>query len=152
MITGEPKRASLSAILPEGQLVDRSWLESRGFKRPDVDYYLRSGNLQPVSHGLYRRAGEALKWQHVVYSLQELGKDIHVGGHAALAEGGFDHYLKMTNKMVDLFSAENLPKWVEHWKEQNASDYGFLTNKRRWLKDTPKELITSLRRIFIVIM
>jgi len=143
MITGEPKRASLSTILPEGQLVDRGWLESHGFKRPDVDYYLRSGNLQPVSHGLYRRIGDVLKWQHVVYSLQELGRNIHIGGHATLVEGGFDHYVKMTNKTVDLFSAENLPKWVDTWKEKNGSDYGFRTYKRSWLKDTPKELITT---------
>lgn len=143
MVAGEHKKASLFTILPDGQLVDRKWLKSRGFKRTDVDYHLRSGNLQAVAHGLYRREGADLKWQHVVYSLQELGQNVHVGGHAALTESGFDHYLKMTNKTITLFCAENLPKWVNEWKELQDSDYEFLSYKCSWLENIPKELITT---------
>lgn len=143
MVAGEHKRASLLAILPEGQLVDRKWLKSQGFKRTDVDYHLRSGNLQAVTHGLYRRIGPSLKWQHIVYSLQELGKDVHVGGHAALAESGLGHYVKMTNKTIDLFSAEKLPKWVDEWKKLKNSDYELLSYKCNWLANIPGELITT---------
>ena len=58
----------------------RAWLAVRGFKRPLVDYYLRSGALVPVARGAYRRPGPPLKWEHVVYSLQELGYASMWGG------------------------------------------------------------------------
>jgi hypothetical protein len=69
-----PKQAaSLEQCLPEGQLVNRAWAREHGFSRPRVDYALRTGKLEPVAHGVYRRPGPALKWEHVVYSLNEMG-------------------------------------------------------------------------------
>ena len=64
---------SLEQTLPEGQLVNRAWLRARGFNRPRVDYALRAGKLTAVAHGIYRRPGPALKWEHVVYSLNQMG-------------------------------------------------------------------------------
>ena len=34
--------ATLDFALPEGLLVDRAWLKSRGIENTTVDYYLRS--------------------------------------------------------------------------------------------------------------
>jgi len=64
---------SLEQSLPEGQLVNRAWLLARGFNRPRVDYALRAGKLESVAHGVYRRPGPSLKWEHVVFSLNEMG-------------------------------------------------------------------------------
>ena len=75
---------SLEDQLPDGLVVDRTWLSERGFERPLVDYYLRSGALKPVARGAYRRPGPPLKWEHVVYSLGQLGDSVHVGGRTAL--------------------------------------------------------------------
>ena len=66
-------KPSLEQTLSEGQLVNRDWLLKRGFNRPRVDYFLRSGKLEPVAHGVYRRPGPPLKWEHMVYSLKEMG-------------------------------------------------------------------------------
>ena len=77
-------RENLERTLPEGLLVNRKWLKEKGFMRPLVDYYLRSGALEAVVRGVYRRPGPPLKWQHVVYSLTVMGHFVHVGGRSAL--------------------------------------------------------------------
>ena len=81
-------RQPIESCLPEGQIVDRDWLKRHGFERPLVDYYLRSGALEAVARGVYRRPGPPLKWEHVVYSLQALGYPVHVGGRSALEFAG----------------------------------------------------------------
>jgi len=100
----------LARSLPEGLLVSRDWLYTHGFTRPNVDSYLRSGKLQAVTRGVYRRPGPPLKWEHVVYSLRVLGYSVHVGGRSALEMQGFAHYLNMAAwKTVDLFGVRHLP-------------------------------------------
>ncbi len=112
-MSAQPARNSLEDQLPDGLVVDRAWLADRGFERPLVDYYLRSGALVPVARGAYRRPGPPLKWEHVVYSLQELGYSVHVGGRSALELQGFAHYLSMQGvQQIHLYGADKLPGWV----------------------------------------
>ena len=95
---------SLEQTLPEGQLVCRAWLRERGFNRPRVDYTLRAGKLTAVAHGIYRRPGPALKWEHVVYSLNQMSCPVHVGGRSALEQQGMAHYLPLGDpQRIDLF-------------------------------------------------
>jgi Transcriptional regulator, AbiEi antitoxin N-terminal domain len=56
-----------------------------------VDSYLRSEALQTVTRGVYRRPGPPLKWEHIIYSLQELGYAVHVGGRSALELQGITY-------------------------------------------------------------
>lgn len=104
---------SFERCLPEGQVVDRAWLKARGIGRPRVDYYLRSGALVAVARGVYRRPGPPLKWEHIIYSLQELEYAVHVGGRSALELQGMAHYLPMQGvKRVTLYGSGPLPTWV----------------------------------------
>lgn len=100
--------------VPEGLVVDRSWLKKRGIYAPLVDYYLRKGYLESIAHGAYRRqSGFPLKWQHLVYSLQILGVSVHTGGRSALELHGFGHYISLTdNPCIHLFCKEKLPRWL----------------------------------------
>ena len=108
-----PYRDNLEDLLPDGLVVDRTWLAKRGFERPLVDYYLRSGALVPLARGAYRRPGPPLKWEHIVYSLQELGFSAHVGGRSALELQGFAHYLSMQGiKQIHLYGVDKLPSWI----------------------------------------
>ena len=89
---------------------DRAWLNAQGVSRSSIDYYLRAGRLEAVARGAYRRPGPALKWEHLVYSLQELGYPIHVGGRAALELQGYTHYLSMSGKQqIDLYGVRHIP-------------------------------------------
>jgi len=99
--------------IPEGVVVNRAWLKDMNINRPLVDYYLRSGYLERVARGVYRRPGDPLKWQHLVYSLQVLGSMVHVGGRTALELKGRAHYLPLGEKeRIHLYCTEKLPKWL----------------------------------------
>jgi hypothetical protein len=105
---------TLDSVLSEGLLVDRKWLKERGFDRPAVDYYVRSGKIEAVTHGVYRKPGPPLKWQNVVYSLSELGYYLHVGHKSALSYHGYSHYLALGgNSGICLYCEPHLPKWVK---------------------------------------
>lgn len=107
-------RQSLESCLPEGQIVDRNWLNERGFARHLVDYYLRSGALEAVVRGVYRRPGPPLKWEHIVYSLQALGYPLHVGGRSALEFAGLAHYLPLgEGRPVALYGFGRWPGWMD---------------------------------------
>lgn len=103
----------LDQCLPEGQLANRSWLKAHGFSRPRVDYALRAGKLVAVAHGVYRRPGPPIKWEHVVYSLNEMGCVVRVGGRSALELQGLAHYLPAGRlQRIHLFGRVKVPSWV----------------------------------------
>lgn len=107
----EPRtKRSLPDMLPEGQVVNRPWLFSKGFDRPTIDYYLRTKRLVSVGRGYYRRPGPPLRWQHILYSLNELGFDLHVGGYSALENAGLAHYLS-AGSVVHLYGCDAPPTW-----------------------------------------
>ena len=109
----KPDSVLLTSCLPDGQVVNRRWLKKNGFNRVAVDYFVRSGKLKRVGHGVYRRPGPPLKWEHVVYSLQELGSPVHVGGRSALDLQGMAHYLPVGGmQTVELYGVKKQPTWL----------------------------------------
>ncbi len=133
-------RAPLEEQLPDGLVVDRVWLADRGFKRPLVDYYLRSGALVAVARGAYRRPGPPLKWEHVAYSLQELGSSAHVGGRSALELQGFAHYLSMQGmQQIHLYGVDKLPGWVS----KLDAPYRFTLHKAQLFDASVAEAVTT---------
>jgi hypothetical protein len=108
----------LEQKLPDGQLVDRAWLRAQGFGRPRVDYFLRAGKLTAVAHGIYRRPGPPLKWEHVVYSLNQMGCTVRVGGRSALELQGMAHYLPLGDaQRIDLYGVSKVPSWVRDFQK-----------------------------------
>lgn len=138
------KKQMLEKGIPECLLINRAWLEQKGFTRPDIDYYLRSASLQTVKRGLYRKPGAQLKWQHIAYSLQELGFASHIGGKTALAEKGLAHYLEFGNQGIQVFSHEKLPAWLVEWQEQQNSAYYFSVFTKTWLANVPDQLYSRM--------
>jgi len=109
----KPDSVLLTNFLPDGLVVNRTWLKIKGFDRIAVDYFVRSGKLERVGHGVYRRPGPPLKWEHVVYSIQELGSPVHVGGRSALDLQGMAHYLPLGGmQTVELYGVNKLPDWL----------------------------------------
>jgi len=126
---------SLEQCLPEGQLVNRAWLLARGFSRPRVDYALRAGKLETVAHGVYRRPGPPLKWEHVVYSLNEMGCPVRVGGRSALELQGLAHYLPAGGvRRIDLYGTAKVPAWVADF----PAPFRFETHNQRLFDALPE--------------
>lgn len=131
---------SLEKCLPEGQVVDRAWLQARGFDRPRVDYYLRSGALQAVVRGVYRKQGPPLKWEHIVYSLQEMGCPVHVGGRSALGLQGLAHYLPMQGmQTIALYSDRRLPTWLARME----LPFKLEQHRLKLFKTMPEQAVTT---------
>ncbi|CAI4030746.1 AbiEi_3_N domain-containing protein [Nitrospira tepida] len=134
------KKTSLDRLPPEGQLVNRAWLRTRGVTRPLVDFWLRSGKLEAVSHGLYRRPGPPLKWEQVVYSVNEMGVQVHVGGRTALELQGLAHYLPLQGvTRVSLYTTSKVPPWVQRF----PADYTFTVHRGKLFKTLPGGALVS---------
>lgn len=105
--------AVLDTVIQEGLLINRKWLQQNGIDRTAVDYYLRSGRLKAVSRGIYRKPGPPLKWQNIVYSLTQLGNNVHVGHMTALKFHGYQHSLEFEGReKVRLYSDNGFPGWI----------------------------------------
>ena len=132
---------SLEQCLPDGQLVNRAWLKERGFDRPRVDYALRAGKLVALSQGIYRRPGPALKWEHVVFSLNEMGYPVHVGGRSALELQGLAHYLPLGGtQRIDLYSSMKIPAWPLGFSDS----FTFEIHNKQLFNEFPKAGLSSL--------
>jgi hypothetical protein len=105
--------AAIDSVMQEGLLVDRNWLKQHGIDYTAVDYYLRSGRLEAIAHGVYRKPGPPLKWQSVVYSLNQLGYGVHVGHTTALSYHGLEHYIRLgRSEAIRLYGGNSLPGWL----------------------------------------
>ncbi len=134
------KKKSLDRLPPEGQLVNRAWLHAHGVTRPVVDSWVRLGKLGAVAHGLYRRPGPPLKWEQVVYSLNEMGVHAHVGGRSALELQGLAHYLPLQGvTRVSLYGVSRVPAWVGTF----PGPYTFTVHRRTLFTTLPRAAIVS---------
>lgn len=123
------KLNKLQHLLPEGAVVEASWLEDRGYPRSLRSHYVANGWLMPIAHGVVAKPGTKLSWQAIVYSLQFLMEyDVLVGGRTALELHGFAHYLRpqgMTE--IQLYHEGRLPGWLSklpfqaHFVERKAT-------------------------------
>jgi len=110
----QQKLNQLQHILGEGLLAPTGWLEKMGYSRALLSRYVKSGWLESPTRGVYRRPGPALKWQHVVVSLQLLMKtNLHVGGRTALVQRGMGHFVRKSGEeTIVLYGTDRLPSWV----------------------------------------
>ncbi len=107
-----PTKALLEKI-PEGLVVSRQKLIKMGFAKPAIDYFLRSNKLTSVCHGVYRRPGPSLKWEHLVYSVTQLRYNVHVGSRSALDLLGYAHHLPLGGlQQIHLYCVDKLPTWL----------------------------------------
>lgn len=104
----------MQALLPEGLLAPTSWLERQGYSRSLIASYVKGGWLQAPARGVYRRPGQALKWQHVVASLARfMERPPHIGGITALEQQGRAHFIPLGgDRPVHLWGPAALPAWV----------------------------------------
>lgn len=107
------KLNQLERALPEGLLVDASWLERRGYYRSQRSQYVSAGWLEQPARGVFCRPRGVVSWQQVVISLQTLLEfPVSVGGRSALELQGYAHYLPQTQETIHLYGDKKLPAWV----------------------------------------
>ena len=112
MKSHKPPQTLLQEV-PDGLVVTRKKLVAMGFDRPSIDYFIRSGKLTAIGHGVYRRPGPPLKWEHIIYSLTQLNYQVHIGSRSALDLSGFAHYLPLGGvPSIHVYCEKKLPTWL----------------------------------------
>jgi hypothetical protein len=113
------RRIQLNGILPEGMVIARKWLLHNNFDRHAIDNLVKTGQLEPLANGVFKRPNSGLTWQGLVSSLQQLFSiDVVVGGITSLELQGFSHYLPMSAQtIIHLYSGRPLPKWVHSFNQ-----------------------------------
>lgn len=108
------KLNQLDQSLPEGLLVDLSWLNHRGYSRSLQNQYVHSGWLEQPTRGVYRRPRGSLSWQQAVISLQTIlgGSPLFIGGRTALDLQGYAHYLSRNVSEIHLYGPKPPPSWL----------------------------------------
>lgn len=100
-----------------------SWLDANGFPRDLQHRYLKSGWLESVGVGAFKRPNETVGWQGVLCSLQKQANlPVYIGGPTALFILGFSHYIRTGAEAVYLFSLLNtrLPAWFKQYSWNEA--------------------------------
>lgn len=133
----------LQEILPEGLLVDSSWLQKKGYSRPLIAKYVHSGWLASPVRGIYRRDSALLdqtRWEPAAVSMQKLlNLPIVVGGRTALELHGYVHYLSLAGtQKIHLYGLQSPPSWVE--KMELRQVFSFHSTKLFELKGSLKRL------------
>jgi Transcriptional regulator, AbiEi antitoxin, Type IV TA system/Transcriptional regulator, AbiEi antitoxin N-terminal domain len=107
------KLNSLTQQLPEGLLVDATWLEQHGYSRALRHQYVGANWLEQPARGVFRRPRGQLSWEQVITSLQSILKfPVSIGGRTALELSGHSHYLSKSPIQIHLYTDKKLPSWL----------------------------------------
>ena len=97
-----------------------------GFKKQCVyrqlaGTYVKSGWIERIGQGAFKRTGEIVEWSGGLYALQaQLNMSVHPAGKTALQLQGSAHYLPANLKQSEmvLFGSKNekLPAWFKSYK------------------------------------
>lgn len=104
----------LIAALSDSDVVTSTWLQASGYSRSLLARYVKSGWLRSPSRGAYTKAGAQLRWDGVLYSLQQReGLRLHPGGRFVLSWRGHEHYLRLNAPAtITVYGADRVPKWA----------------------------------------
>lgn len=110
----------LNDQLSQFELLLMLYLKQHGISRSHVQNYLKSGWLEPVASGVYKKPNVTISWSSALSALQyQQASSLHLAGLSSLAQQGLSHYLTLGNETVQLNSVKaiRLPQWLlsQHW-------------------------------------
>ena len=126
----DENRSKLNYILkswPSRAICLSRWLKENGISQPLTFTYLKSGWLEKIGSGAFKRAGENVEWPSGLQAIQSQAKlSIHLGGKSALQFQGYAHYLPLGDSYpIYLYGYRNikLPAWFKNYKWKNKIVY-----------------------------
>ena len=114
------KMQQILETAPHDSVLFGSWLSSQGLDARGQYSYMKSGWLDRISKGVYKKHGTTPTLMATVSSYNtQLDKRCIVGAYTALELRGYSHYLSMGKPMAYLFTdkTNKLPSWLlkEEW-------------------------------------
>lgn len=113
----ETKINKLLKSWPSGTVGLSVWLKEAEVSRQLQQHYQKSGWLQSLGHGAFKRSGDTVDWLGGLYAIQQqAGLPIHVGARTALGLLGQAHYLEINTQTAQLFAPRKvgLPVWFKN--------------------------------------
>ena len=106
---------------PKNTVTVSAWLDKQGVYRQLAGTYVKSGWIERIGRGAFKRAEENIKWGGGLYALQtQLNMSVHPAGKTALQLHGNAHYLPASLKQakIVLFGSTNekLPEWFKSYE------------------------------------
>jgi len=99
--------------LPRGSPFDLAALASLGVSPILAAYYVKSGWLVRLAHGVYGFPNDTLEISGVLRFLQQRVSGLHIGGRSALARQGVSHNLRQNDALVIWGNMRfALPEWI----------------------------------------
>ena len=93
------------------------WMTKRNVQRGLVQFHHRSGLLERIGPGIYKKGGDKADWSSIVRLLQEeLGKNVHVSSRTALELGGVAHFGNVSDHpsiFLTIYDQNKLPAWLK---------------------------------------
>ena len=117
-VSRNEKLKTLLETLPPHTVVTSTQLNVLKISPQHVQNYLKSGWVDAVAAGTFKRPNDTLTWAGALHSLQrQLSLPVSVGAMTALAAEGSSHYVRMGRETVYLFSAPGvvLPAWFKKY-------------------------------------
>lgn len=113
---------------PKNTVSVSTWLEKQGVYRQLAGTYVKSGWIERIGQGAFKRAGENVDWKGGLYTLQtQLNMSVYPAGKTALQLQGNAHYLPANLKQakIVLFGSKNekLPQWFKSYKWEVSIRY-----------------------------
>lgn len=99
-----------------GTVALAKWLENLDISRELQKNYKKSGWLEKLGPGAYKRPADQVTWQGGLYAIQQQAKlKIHAGALTALSLQGQSHYFRVSSEEIFLFSTHKtiLPQWFK---------------------------------------
>lgn len=104
---------------PPHTVITSAYLKQNGVYKQLADAYEKSGWLERIGRGAYKRKGDELSWPGGLYALQEFQNlPVHVGGKTALELHGLGHYGRRRKEQVILWKTPGvrLPSWFQKYE------------------------------------
>jgi len=111
----------LNDQLSQFELLLMPYLNQHDISRSHVQNYVKSGWLEVVASGVYKKPNQSMSWSSALSALQyQQASSLHLSGLSSLAQQGISHYLTMGNETVQLNSLKAIrsPKWLfsQNWQ------------------------------------
>lgn len=113
-LSNAKKLKNLLEHWPSGFAATSQWMKTLGITTQLTQRYLKSGWIESIGRGAYKKTKDKVKWYGALASIQQqLSMCVHLGGPTALAVQGSAHYVRVGKERIFVFSIlqQRLPSW-----------------------------------------
>lgn len=100
---------------PPNVVLTSHMLSKDGYTPQLMQKYLKSGWVEKVGDGAYKRSHENVSWEGALWSLMQHSGDVYISGKTALELQGFEHFLNLGRRKI--YVSHNvstiIPKWLK---------------------------------------